>query len=66
MLSKLGLSKKELNRVVTREMGVLFFLPFIVAVIHSSVAFVALQQLVGRAVGNISLTQNFEFVLVSF
>ncbi len=66
MLSKLGLSKKELNKVVTREMGVLFFLPFIVAVIHSSVAFVAMQQLVGRAIGNISLIQNLVFVLGSF
>ncbi|MGJ7921052.1 ABC transporter permease [Neobacillus sp. LXY-4] len=66
MLSKLGITKKELNRVVTQEMAVLFFLPFIVAVIHSSVAYVALQQLVVRTVGPISLVHNSIIVLASF
>ncbi|WP_187119001.1 ABC transporter permease [Bacillus marasmi] len=66
MLSKIGLGKKELIKVVTREMGVLFFLPFMIAVIHSSIAYVALQQLVDRVVGPVSLTDNFLYVLASF
>lgn len=66
MLSKIGLGKRELNKVVTREMGVLFFLPFIIAVIHSSVAYVALQKLVDRVIGPVSLTDNFLYVLASF
>jgi putative ABC transport system permease protein len=66
MLTKLGLSKQELTSTVTREMALLFFLPFIVAVVHSSVAFVALQQLVARTVGPISLVHNSIIVLGSF
>lgn len=66
MLSKIGLGNKQLNQVVTREMSVLFFLPFIVAVIHSSVAYLALQKLVERTAGPVTLTDNFVVVLGSF
>lgn len=66
MLSKIGLSKREINRIVTSEMSVLFFLPFIAAVIHSCIAFIALQKIVDRAVGHVPLTENMVFVLVSF
>lgn len=66
MLTKIGLARKELGKVVTREMSVLFFLPFIVAVIHSSIAYLALQVLVERTSGSVTLADNFAVVLGSF
>lgn len=46
MISKVGLSKPELRKIVTRQLTIMFFLPMAIAVIHSGVSFVALQQLV--------------------
>lgn len=61
MLSKMGLTRKELNRVVTRQLLVMFFLPLLIAILHSGVAFAALQQLVHFSVGESTIK-----VLVSF
>lgn len=44
-MAKLGLTDQELNRIVTRQMALLFFVPIAMAVIHSSFAFMALQSL---------------------
>ncbi|MDF2720959.1 MAG: hypothetical protein K0Q59_634, partial [Paenibacillus sp.] len=46
MISKIGLSDSELKRLVTRQLGLMFFLPFTVAVVHSAVAFMNIQMLV--------------------
>lgn len=46
MIAKVGLSRRELSKIVTRQLIIMFFLPMLLAVIHSGVAFVALQQLV--------------------
>lgn len=46
MISKLGLSGKELNKLVTRQLALMFFLPFALALIHSTVAFYNIQLLV--------------------
>ncbi|WP_422659758.1 FtsX-like permease family protein [Paenibacillus sp. EC2-1] len=46
MISKVGLSRRELSKIVTRQLLIMFFLPMLIAVIHSGVAFIALQQLV--------------------
>ncbi|MBU5438761.1 hypothetical protein KQI42_12105 [Tissierella sp. MSJ-40] len=35
---KLGLTQQELKKITTIEIGTLFFIPYIVAAIHSSVA----------------------------
>ncbi|MDQ0208364.1 ABC transporter permease [Alkalicoccobacillus murimartini] len=45
ILRKLGLPYKKMNRIVTTEMSILFFAPFGLSLIHSSVAFVALQSM---------------------
>ncbi|WP_185971090.1 ABC transporter permease [Alkalicoccobacillus porphyridii] len=45
-LRKLGLSYKKMRQIVTAEMMILFFGPFIVSLIHSAVAFVALQSMI--------------------
>lgn len=46
MIAKVGLSRRELSKVVTRQLLIMFFLPMLIAVIHSGIAFLALQQLV--------------------
>ena len=61
MISKIGLSKKELKQIVTRQLSLMFFLPILVAVIHSGVAFLALQKLLKFSILNQSI-----LVLVSF
>lgn len=46
MIAKVGLSRSELKKMVSRQLVIIFFLPMVIAVIHSGVAFTALQQLV--------------------
>ncbi|MGG1344719.1 ABC transporter permease [Bacillus toyonensis] len=45
MIAKVGLSKRELKKIVSRQLALLFFLPIIIAITHSAVAFTALQEL---------------------
>lgn len=45
MIAKVGLSKPELKKIVSRQLALLFFLPIIIAIAHSAVAFMALQNL---------------------
>ncbi|OTW83935.1 ABC transporter permease [Bacillus thuringiensis serovar cameroun] len=45
MIAKVGLSKLELKKVVSRQLALLFFLPIVIAITHSAVAFTALQEL---------------------
>lgn len=61
MIAKVGLSRKELKKIVTRQLMLMFYLPIIIAVIHSGVAFMALQQLVDFSVLYISI-----LILVAF
>ncbi|HDR7339452.1 TPA: ABC transporter permease, partial [Bacillus anthracis] len=61
MISKMGLSKRELKKIVTRQLVLMFFLPIIIAVIHTVVAYTALQQLVSFSILNSSI-----FILISF
>lgn len=44
-LSKMGLTDKELNRIVTIQLSLLFFVPVGIAILHSVFAFIALQRL---------------------
>jgi putative ABC transport system permease protein len=44
-LSKMGLTDQELNRIVTTQLSLLFFVPVGVAILHSVFAFIALQRL---------------------
>jgi putative ABC transport system permease protein len=43
-IKKIGLTDGELNKIVTRQLVLLFFVPIIVAIIHSAFAFMALQS----------------------
>ncbi|MBT2290617.1 ABC transporter permease [Paenibacillus albidus] len=44
-LSKMGLTDKELDRIVTIQLSLLFFVPIGLAILHSLFAFIALQRL---------------------
>ncbi|HFK1785845.1 MULTISPECIES: FtsX-like permease family protein [Bacillus cereus group] len=66
MLSKLGLRQKELKQIVTRQMMILFFLPIVVAMVHSSFAFITFHQLGQTVSRELSVIQNSIVVLVSF
>ncbi|MED1724860.1 FtsX-like permease family protein [Brevibacillus parabrevis] len=44
-IAKIGLTDAELTRIVTTQIALLFFVPILVAIIHSIVAFVSLQSL---------------------
>ncbi len=43
-IKKVGLTDKELSRIVTRQLALLFFVPIAVAFVHSAFAFSALQS----------------------
>src|SRR5690625_7688480 len=44
---KMGLTDKELKKVVTRQTAILFFAPIVVALVHGAVALTALAHLFG-------------------
>ncbi|GLV64326.1 ABC transporter permease [Bacillus mycoides] len=64
MISKMGLSKRELKKVVTRQLVLMFFLPIVVAVIHTVVAYTALQQLVDFSILNSSIVILISFICI--
>lgn len=43
-IMRVGLTDQELTRIVTQQLFLLFFVPIIVAIIHSAFAFIALQS----------------------
>lgn len=45
-LTKIGMTRKEMEKMVSRQLGLLFFLPVGVAMVHSLFAFIALQRYV--------------------
>ncbi len=64
MILKMGLSKRELKKVVTRQLLLMFFLPIIIAVIHTVVAYMALQQLVDFSILNSSILILISFICI--
>jgi putative ABC transport system permease protein len=64
MISKVGLSRSELNVMVTRQLLLMFFLPISLALIHSGVAFAALQQLIDFSIVGSSILVFVSFVSV--
>ncbi|MGE7130881.1 FtsX-like permease family protein [Lysinibacillus xylanilyticus] len=61
MITKVGLSKPELKKVISCQLALLFFLPILIAITHSIVAFMALQKLV-----YFSILGSSVVVLISF
>ncbi|MGR3775897.1 FtsX-like permease family protein [Bacillus paramycoides] len=64
MIAKVGLSRKELKKIVTRQLILMFFLPIMLAVIHSGVAFMALQRLVDFSVLKTSVLVFLAFLSI--
>lgn len=73
-VSKLGLSEKELTRVLTRQISLLFFAPIVVALIHGAVALTAMSNMFAYSLfresaavlGVFFLIQVVYFVIVRF
>lgn len=61
-ITKIGLTDKELERVATLQMGLLFFVPLAVAFIHSSVALYALHNLLHAPVVQSAITVCIVFL----
>lgn len=64
-IKKVGLTDQELNRIVTRQMALLFFIPIIVTFIHIAFAFMALQSFYVVSMKYQSL-QRWQWCLVVF
>ncbi|MBD0382413.1 FtsX-like permease family protein [Paenibacillus sedimenti] len=60
-IAKVGLTEQELNRIVTRQVSLLFFVPVGFAIVHSIFAFMALQSLY-----YLSIAAEMGVVLISF
>ncbi len=63
-IAKLGLSEKELRKIVTPQIAILFFLPFAVAFVHSVFAFIALQSLIYYSIAGRTLVVLGCFLLL--
>ncbi|WP_019640092.1 FtsX-like permease family protein [Paenibacillus fonticola] len=60
-MSKIGVTQREIDTMVTRQISLLFFVPIGMAMIHSLFAFVALQSYF-----NFSIAVEAGFILASF
>ena len=71
-LVKIGLTERELKRVITQQVAWLFFGPFGLAILHSVFAFMALQQLfylsiaarLGSVLAGFVIAQTLYFLLI--
>ncbi|WP_025640868.1 ABC transporter permease [Schnuerera ultunensis] len=45
ILNKIGTKKKEINKIITKQIGIIFFLPFVVSTFHSFFALKSLSNL---------------------
>ncbi|AFS77368.1 ABC transporter permease protein [Gottschalkia acidurici 9a] len=48
ILRKIGTTRSEINRIITKQIAVIFFLPFLVSTSHSLFALKSLSNLMGR------------------
>lgn len=64
-ITKIGLSERELSRIVTTQVALLFFVPILVAIVHSAVAFFSLQSLL-KLMLIASVAKPTAIVLASF
>lgn len=60
-IKKVGLTDQELNKIVTQRLALLFFVPIVVAFVHSAFAFMALQSYY-----SLSIVSEMVIVLASF
>ncbi|PSL24167.1 putative ABC transport system permease protein [Planomicrobium soli] len=65
LLVRLGMTEKELGKIVNRQLIPQFFLPWIVALMHSAFAFISLQ-VVWDEFAELSILGEMALVLVGF
>lgn len=65
MLKKIGLSDKELKRLITRNLVIQFFLPWGLAFIHSAFAFFVVQTVLNDVM-NLSIVKEVVFSFTLF
>lgn len=61
ILKKIGITKKEMNSMITKQIGVIFFLPFVVSTLHSLFALKSLANLL-----DVLLISNGLIVMVGY
>ncbi|WP_342718373.1 ABC transporter permease [Bacillus paramycoides] len=66
MLSKLGLTKREIKKIVTQQISILFFIPIVISVLHSSVAFLAIRFLAQSRHIDLPIAGNSILIFTSF
>lgn len=73
-INKIGLTTKEMSQVISRQVGILFFAPMIVALVHGAVALTALSNLFtynlvyesSLVLGSFLMIQIIYFVIVRY
>ncbi|WP_440896340.1 ABC transporter permease [Amphibacillus sp. Q70] len=73
-INKIGLTNKELKKVITRQTALLFFAPIVVALVHGAVALTALSHLFdynlvkesSMVLGSFFVIQILYFLIVRF
>ena len=73
-INKIGLTMKEMKRVINRQIGLLFFAPIIVAIIHGAVALTALANMFEKSLviesaivlGSFFIVQTIYFLVVKY
>lgn len=65
-IAKLGLSKRELSRVLTQQISLLFFTPIVIALVHGAVALTALSNMFEYSLFRESATVLGIFCLIQF
>lgn len=65
-LNKIGLTYNEIKKVSTIEIGILFLIPYLVAVVHSSFALIALKNSFNMEVASSAFLVMGSFFIVLF
>lgn len=73
-ISKIGLTTKEMRRVLSKQIALLFFVPMIVAIAHGAVALTALSHMFGYnlvyestlVLGSFFIVQVIYFIVVRY
>lgn len=63
-LNKIGLTYNEINKISTLEIGILFLIPYAVAVIHSSFALIALKKSFNMEVASSAFLVMGSFLII--
>lgn len=73
-ISKIGLTSKEMNKVISKQIALLFFTPIIVAILHGAVALTALAHMFDYnlvkesliVLGGFTIIQIVYFIIVRY